>query len=243
MANTITTALCDSFKSECVSGGHCFAATQSALSCSANTTTAVTALTTVANLSVGMIASGTNITGGTVLSRVTSQTSVQLDLATTGAVSSITFTGDAFKAALVNPTGSNSAYGRATANVGTPGTTAGNGTTNLGTDETSGTGYTAGGVAMTNVQPAVSAGNGAYWGFSNNPSWSSATFSAIGMIIYNTTVRLGASANGITANASGSAINRAVSVHSFGGTQSVSGGTFTVTIPSTAWGTALYQLS
>ena len=37
--------------------------------------------------------------------------------------------------------------------------------------------------------------------------------------------------NGITANASGSALNRAISVHDFGGTQTVSAGTFTVVLP------------
>lgn len=241
MANTILTGMCDSFKAECVSGAHCFVAPQT-LTFTSTATTIISGLTSVANLAVGMVVSGTNIVAGTTLSRILSQTSVQIDVAPSAAITTATFTGDTFKGLLISPTGSNSAYGRGTYNVGTPGTGTGTGTGNVGTDETSGTGYTAGGVAMTNITPLVSAGNGAYWAFSNNPTWTSATFSTIGMIIYNTTPRFGYSAGGIAATAGGSAVNRAVSTHTFIGTQTVVAGTFTVTFPPFAWGSALFLL-
>lgn len=81
-------------------------------------------------------------------------------------------------------------------------------------DEVSGTGYSAGGVALTNVEP-TSSGTTAYTTFSPNPSWTSATFSCTGCMIYNS-----------------SKSDKAVSVHDFGGTQTVAAGTFTVVMPT-----------
>jgi hypothetical protein len=97
--------------------------------------------------------------------------------------------------------------------------TYGAGTTNYSdvtgnSDEASGTGYSAGGNALTNVDPATS-GTTAYTDFADT-SWSGATISTNGALIYNT--------NG--------ASNRAVSVHSFGGTQTVTSGTLTLVFPT-----------
>lgn len=134
-------------------------------------------------------------------------------------------TGHVFKVALgiPSPTGT---YGAATTTYSTsagasnfPGTNA---------DEVTGTGYTAGGFAWTaaqNITPATS-GTGAYWQWSVNASWTSATISTGGCVIYNS-----------------SASNRSVYVGSFGGTQTVTGGTLTLVQPTNGVGTSLLQLN
>ena len=127
-------------------------------------------------------------------------------------------TGHDFKVALgkVSPTGT---YGAATTNY-----------SNLtgNSDETSGTGYSAGGYDLTaaqNLTPATS-GTGAYWQWGTNPNWTSATFSTVGCLIYNST-----------------ASNKCVYVGSFGGTQSVTSGTLTLVQPANGVGTSLLQLN
>lgn len=237
-----TTAVCYSAKAELACGGHSFLATNTGQSCTAATTTAMTAMSVgIAGLALGMAISGTNAGAGAVVSSLDSQTSLKMSVASSGALTAPTFTADVFKFLLLISTASR-AYSGTQTNVGTPGTGAGS-VTNVGTDEVAnGLGYTTGGVTLVNISPAVGT-TAAFWSFTTNPSWSSATFSTTGGIIYNTTVRMGAAANGITANAAGSAINRAFSVHDFGGTQTVAGGTFTVVLPTNAQGTAILQLS
>jgi len=124
-------------------------------------------------------------------------------------------TGNTFKMALIkaSPTGT---YNAATTNYS-------NVTGN--SDETSGTGYSAGGASLTNVTP-TSTGTTAYTTFSPNPSWTSASFSCSGCIIYNS-----------------SASNKSVSVHDFGGTQTVSSGTFTVVMPTADSSNAILRIA
>ena len=128
-------------------------------------------------------------------------------------------TGHVFKCALikVGPTGT---YDATTVNYST--------LTGNSDEVASGGGYTTTGFAWTaaqNLTPLTS-GTGAYWQWSVNPSWTSATFSTIGCIIYNS-----------------SASNKAVYVGSFGGTQTVAGGTFTILQPTNGVGTSLIQLN
>jgi len=230
-----TTAICNSFKAELMQGGHCLLASQSSLAgAGASGAFTLTGLATTALVAVGMIAGGTGVASGAVVSRILSASSVQLDTANTGTVTSgtISFTGDTFKALLIKASPSLT-YGASQTNVGTPGSGTPS-TSNVGTDETSGTGYTSGGVTLSNITPALS-GSAAVTQFSTNPSWTSATFSATAMIVYNTSTRLGAGATPLN--------NRAVAVYDFGGTQTVSAGTFTVLQPVNAAGTALIQLT
>ena len=129
-----------------------------------------------------------------------------------------TTSGNVFKMALgkVGPTGT---YGAATTNYSD---LTGN------SDETSGTGYSVGGFAWTaaqNITPLTS-GTGAYWSWSVNPSWTTASFSTTGCIIYNS-----------------SASNKAVYVGSFGGTQTVTSGTLTIVLPSNAVSTSILQIN
>lgn len=92
----------------------------------------------------------------------------------------------------------------------------------------SGGGYTTGGFAWTaaqNITPLTS-GTTAYWSWSVNPSWTSATFSTAGCLIYNS-----------------SASNKCVYVGDFGGNQSVSAGTFTLVLPSNSNTTSILRLT
>ena len=79
-----------------------------------------------------------------------------------------------------------------------------------GATETSGTGYTAGGITLSGLAVTTSSTT-AVWTSSSNPTWSGATFSAAYAVIYDTTVS-----------------SDVVGVFDFGGTQSVSGGTFEI---------------
>lgn len=124
--------------------------------------------------------------------------------------------GHVFKAALIIPAPTG-VYGAASTNY-----------SNLTTDEVTGTGYTAGGFAWTaaqNITPATS-GTGAYWSWSVNPSWTSVTISTGGCLFYNS-----------------SAGNRACYVGSFGGTETVTAGTFTILLPTNGVGTSVLQLN
>jgi hypothetical protein len=82
-----------------------------------------------------------------------------------------------------------------------------------------GSGYTTGGQLLTGYGSGSDT-NGAWITFTN-PVWSGASFSADGAIIYDASV----------------AGNPAVAVLTFGSTQTVSSGTFTVQMPSPASGT------
>lgn len=92
-------------------------------------------------------------------------------------------------------------------------------------DEASGTGYTLGGTAMTNVTP-TNTGNVAFTNWSPNPQWTSASFTTCGCMIYNNT-----------------SSNRCVAVYSFGGDQTVTSGTLTVQMPTAAAATAVVRLA
>lgn len=213
-----TTAFCNSAKKELLQGAHCFNGTTSGVTANTHTNTVLDNISSLTGVGVGMLVSGTNIAAGTVVANVTSTSAVLLSLATTGTGTavSVTFTGDTFKLALIR-SGASGTYDATVTNYGT-----GSGTptsSNMGTDEASGTGYTAGGTALTLVTPSLTSGVG-ITNFSPNPSWTSASFSAIAGEIYNTSNRL----EGVA--------NRAISIHDFGGTQTVASGTFTVVMPT-----------
>lgn len=117
-------------------------------------------------------------------------------------------TGDAFKIALFT----SSATLSATTTVYATG------------NEASGTGYTAGGAALTNVSPTTS-GTTAFIDFSD-VSWTGSSFTARGALIYNTTDS-----------------NKAVAVLDFGGDFTVSSGTFTITFPTADSSSAIIRIA
>ena len=90
--------------------------------------------------------------------------------------------------------------------------------------ETTGTGYTAGGGTLVNVGVSLS-GTTAYLSF-DAYTWTSATISAAGALLYNSTQS-----------------NKAVAVFSFGGTYSSTNGNFTITFPSNTSSTAVLILN
>jgi hypothetical protein len=150
------------------------------------------------------------LAGNSFVEDIPSASSITVSKPATASASGIGFTiyGDQMKMALIKPSPAGS-YGVATTNYA-------NITANG--DEATGTGYTAGGANLNNVTPVVS-GTTAITNFSPNPSWVGATFSAAGCMIYNGSTR-------------GGTTGRSISTHDFGGTQSVSGGTFTVVMPT-----------
>jgi hypothetical protein len=218
----ITTAMCASFKAELAQGLHCFAAQQTPTATLVNGSQALGSLSSTTGLASGMTVTGTGVQSNTSLVVAGGTFSLSLPANASNAGVTLTCSGDLFKVALIK-SGMAGTYSSASTNYS-------NVTGN--SDEVTGAGYTAGGFAWTgaqNITPQVS-GAGAYWSWSVNPSWTSASFSCAGMMIYNTAYRSGTN-------------NRAVSVHDFGGTQTVASGTFTVILPTNALGTAILQIS
>jgi len=100
------------------------------------------------------------------------------------------------------------------------------------TGEVTGTNYTAGGVTVTNATPPASTNTSptagtAYWTASSSITYTNVTLSTAFdcVLIYNSTQT-----------------NKAVSVHTFG-SQTVTAGTFTLTMPANTTSTALLRLA
>ena len=130
-----------------------------------------------------------------------------------------TSTGNTFKAALY--------FASATVNAATTVYSTTNEVTN-----TSGTGYTAGGVTITNgTSPTATNSSStagiAYWTPTASFQWTALTVNTAfdAVLIYNS-----------------SSANKAVSVHTFG-SQTITAGTFTLTMPSNTTTTGLLRLS
>lgn len=123
-------------------------------------------------------------------------------------------TGNTFKAALY--------FASATVNASTTAYSTTGEVTN-----TSGSGYTAGGVTVTNAVAPTSSGTTAYWTPSASFSWSALTVTTAfdAVLLYNS-----------------SASNKAVSVHTFG-SQTVTAGTFTLTMPTNDSSNALIRIA
>jgi hypothetical protein len=138
--------------------------------------------------------------------------SFKIEILTTGIHDFTITTGDVFKFALYTSTATHSA------------TTTAYSTTNELPDATGG--YTAGGVAGTNVTPSIVSANTVLVDFSNDVTWSTASFTAASALLYNST-------NG----------NAAVAVYDFSGDKTASGGDFVLIMPARATGTALLQLA
>jgi hypothetical protein len=124
-------------------------------------------------------------------------------------------TGNTFKLALFKATAAGSGtYGAATTNY-----------SNMGGDElANGSGYTTAGNTLVSVTP-VADGTTAICDFADT-TWTSATFTTCGGLIYNST-------------ASGAAC----AVLSFGGDQQVSSGDFTIQFPTAAAATAIIRIA
>lgn len=95
------------------------------------------------------------------------------------------------------------------------------------TGEVTGTNYTAGGVSVTNATAPTTSGTTGYWTPSASISYSNVTITTAfdTVLLYNSTQS-----------------NKAVSVHTFG-SQTITAGTFTLTMPSNDASNALIRLA
>ena len=125
-------------------------------------------------------------------------------------------TGDTFKIALYT---SSATLGASTTDYAST-----NETTN-----TSGTAYTAGGAALTSVTP-VADSTTAVCDFAD-VSWTSASFTANGCLIYNTTT------------GTGTGTTDSVAAIAFGGDKTVSSGTFTIQFPTADASDAILRIA
>ena len=208
-----TTAFPTSLKAEMMQGVHILAA-QVTPTGNTHSNQVVDTLSSIAGIVAGMAIAASGITAGTVASRCTGAAALQIDLAASSTLvgTALTLSGDICKVALVKaaPTGT---YDGTTTNYST---LTGN------ADEVTGTGYSAGGFAWTAAQLTgiATTGTVAFGQFTVSASWVSASFTAIGSLSYNTANRL--------ANVA----NRALVVNDFGGSQTVTAGSFTETLPA-----------
>ena len=100
------------------------------------------------------------------------------------------------------------------------------------TNETSGTNYVAGGQTLTNQSvTGGTAASTAYVDFTTNPQWTSASFTANGAMIYNTTTD------------GGSGTTDSVCILAFGSDFTATNGTFTIEFPAPGTSTAILRLS
>ena len=116
-------------------------------------------------------------------------------------------------------------------NVGTPGTGAPS-ASNIGTAEVSGTGYTAGGVTVTNATSPTSTNSSSTAGVGYWTPSASITYTTVTLTTAFDTVVLYNSTQG----------GKTISVHTFG-SQTITAGTFTLTMPSNTTSTALLRLA
>jgi hypothetical protein len=95
------------------------------------------------------------------------------------------------------------------------------------TGEVSGTGYNAGGIVISNSTPPAVSGTTAYWTPSANPSWSGLTIaSAFDSVLFYNSTQAG----------------RGIGVLTFTA-QTISAGTFAITMPTNAPASALLQVN
>lgn len=227
----ITTAMPTSFKSELFAGAHCFGAPVTTTGDTHSNDT-IDNIAATAGISVGMTVShgAGDLPAGTVVADLMATPALGIKVypnaTATHVGGTLTFAGDLFRIALIRhtPTGT---YGAATVNYTD---VTGN------SDEVVGTGYSAGGLPLTNVSPAIS-GTTAFVNFGGTISWTAATIDSDGCIIHNTSNRLGG-----TSGTSVSGIGRAVYVGDFGGRQTVTTGTFTVIMPTASSTQAILRL-
>ena len=132
---------------------------------------------------------------------------------------------DVYKMALVK-SGHSGTYDTLVTAAGTPGTGSPT-TSNLGTDEVTASGsYGAGGFTM--VGYTAGATTTTSWiDWTTDPSFTTATLSAVGAMLYDDTV----------------AGKPVISLHDFGGTIASTAGTFTITLPTPAAATALVRIA
>ena len=202
----ITTAYCSSFKQQQFRGQHSMQTTGFVSS----TATAATTVnytnvdtTTMGLIGLGYTFTGTNVGANSVVTAIVGAQAFTSSVASTGAVGNLTFT---------NPMATSYKLAMYTSAATLDATT----TVYSATNEAAGTGYTAGGSALTISASMPSLTTTVAWMDFADLVFSTATITARGCEIYN----------------SYGAQNRACSVHDFGADKTSTAGDFTIIFPA-----------
>jgi hypothetical protein len=240
MAGSVTTALSNSFLAELMEAGHCFLPPQTGITVTQSSSITGTITTPIAGIAVGMAETGTNAGAGAVVATLgPAAGAYTTSVASTGALTSATFTGDVYKIALIAAAlAGNIAYGAGGVGSLTTNYGVGSGTpsqANLGTDEQAASGsYALGGLALANASLVqTNPINSAAIAFTTTIQWTGATLNIAGAMVYNSSARLSAAATPVA--------GRVAAVYAVTG--SVTAGTLTLTQPTQDGHTGLIRLS
>lgn len=212
----ITTAIAGSFKQQLFSGQHIMTTTGFTITASSSSSTAYTSASSVAGITLGMSFTGTNVGASSIVTVIGSSSTFTSSVASTGTITGGTLT-------FTNPMASSYKLALYTSSATMDGTT----TTYSATNEASGTGYSAGGSALTISASMPSLTSTTSFMDFSDLVFSTATITARGCLIYN----------------SYAGLNRAVSVHDFGADKTATAGDFTVVFPSADSSNAILRLA
>lgn len=213
---SITTAMAGSFKQELMRGQHVMTTTGFTITASSSSSTAYTSASSVLGMTLGMSFTGTSVGASSIVTVIGSTSTFTSSVASTGTISGGTLT-------FTNPMASSYKLAMYTSSATMDGTT----TAYSATNETSGTGYSAGGSALTiSASMPNSSVTTALMDFADLV-FSTATVTARGCLIYN----------------SYAGLNRAVSVHDFGADKTSTAGDFTIVFPVADGSNAILRLA
>lgn len=201
----ITTAMCSSFKKESWKGKHNFTTTGFTVTGTSASSVNYTSVSSMTDIIPGMTFTGTNVGASSVVTAIVSSSAFTSSVAATGSISGGTLT-------FTNPQASLFKLAMYTSSATLDATT----TAYSASNEASGTGYSAGGSALTFSASMPSITTTTAWMDFADLVFSTATVTARGCLIY---------------NAYG-ALNLAVSVHDFGADKTSTAGDFTIVFPT-----------
>lgn len=212
----ITTSMAGSFKKELMKGQHCMTTTGFTVTGSSSSSVNYTSVSSVADISLGMSFTGTNVGASSIVTVIGSSSTFTSSVAATGSISGGTLT-------FTNPMAGSYKLAMYTSSATLDGTTS----TYSATNEASGTGYSAGGSALTisASMPSLTSTT-AFMDFADLV-FSTATVTARGCMIYN----------------SYAGLNRTVSVHDFGADKTSTAGDFTIIFPTADSSNAILRLA
>lgn len=201
----ITTAIANSWKQEVMKGKHNFTTTGFTVTGTSSSSVNYTSVSSMTDIVPGMTFTGTNVGASSVVTAIVSSTAFTSSVAASGSISGGTLT-------FTNPQATSFKLAMYTSSATLGATT----TAYSATNETSGTGYSAGGSALTfsSSMPGLNTGVG-LMDFADLV-FSTATVTARGCLIYN----------------SYAGLNLAVSVHDFGADKTSTAGDFTIVFPT-----------
>ena len=212
----ITTAYCSSFKQEQMRGQHQFGTTGFTTTASSTSSTSYTSVGSMTNIVLGQSFTGTNVGASSIVTAITGSAAFTSSVASTGTISGGTLT-------FTNPMATSYKLAMYTSSATMDATT----TAYSATNETSGTGYSAGGSALTFSASMPSLTTTVAWMDFADLVFSTATVTARGCLIYN----------------SYGSLNRACSVHDFGADKTSTAGDFTIVFPAADSSNAILRIA